>query len=200
MKLKKIEKICKSAGVIHLYDELKVVDKQEDDVTMSPVRQWMGDGGAVYPLEGMPWLDPDCVYAIFDIDAKKADKLRIAHYEELPPGLCFDDVTTGEELLEPVKLTMSLGGVALYLLRDSTGALLVIKDEYRAPIDNWKDCECYKRVSESGTPYVAVKSGCILRGVIMPYNCIDADFVEALGAVYNAAGVAAAANKEGKQS
>ena len=195
MKLKKIEKICKSAGTVHLYDHrIKAEIKEDgyDEVTV----QWMGDGGAVYPREGMPGLDPDNVYAIFDVNAKQADKLRAAYYEELPPGLCFDDVSLGEELLEPVKLTMSLGGVALHLLRDREGGLLVIKDEYRAPFDNWKDCECYKRISESGTPYVAVKSGCILRGVIMPYNCIDADFVEALGVVYNAAGVAAAAKEE----
>lgn len=200
MKLKKIEKLCKSAGNVILCDEEAVVDESEDDVTVAPIRQWMGDGGALYPLDGVPYLNEEAVYAIFDVNAKQAEKLRVSYYEQLPADLCFTDFCAGEELLEPVKLTMSLGGVALHLLRDSAGALLVIKDEYRAPFDNWKDCECYKRVTERGTAYVAVKSGCVLRGVIMQYNCIDADFVEALGAVYNAAGVAAAAKKEGKRS
>ena len=200
MKLKKIEKICKTAGNVVLCDEQAVVDESGDDVTVAPIRQWMGDGGTLYPLDGVPYLNEEAVYAIFDVNAKQAEKLRVSYHEQLPADLCFTDFCAGEELLEPVKLTMSLGGVALHLLRDSAGALLVIKDEYRAPFDNWKDCECYKRVTERGTAYVAVKSGCVLRGVIMPYNCIDADFVEALGAVYNAAGIAKAANKEGKQS
>ncbi len=199
MKLKKIEKLCKSAGNVALCDEQAVVDESEDDVTVAPIRQWMGDGGALYPLDGVPYLNEEAVYAIFDVNAKQAEKLRVSYNEQLPADLCFDDVCPGEELLEPVKLAMSLGGVALFLLRDREGALLVIKDEYRAPFENWKDCECFKRVTETGMAYVAVKSGCILRGVIMQYNCINADFVEALGAVYNAAGVAAAAKRERKE-
>lgn len=47
-----------------------------------------------------------------------------------------------------------------------------------------------------GVPYVAVKSGCILRGLIWPYKAVDEQFVEVLGEIYNAAAVSLAASKE----
>lgn len=47
MKIKAIERLCKVRGNIVLCDEPVV------DVEM-PARQWMGDGVALYPLDGVP--------------------------------------------------------------------------------------------------------------------------------------------------
>ena len=69
-----------------------------------------------------------------------------------------------------------------------------IKSAYRKPFEAWKECECFKRMDSEGRPYVAVMSGCILRGLIYPYK-IGENLVETLGAVYNAAGVAVGEQK-----
>jgi hypothetical protein len=53
MKIKKIEKLCKDAGYIFLYDELGSLNEETGELE-EPARQWMGDGYAVYPLDGMP--------------------------------------------------------------------------------------------------------------------------------------------------
>lgn len=192
MKLKQIEKLCKSAGQILLFDEAP--PEEVDGVRLEP-RQWMSDGEAVYPLDGVPYLDQDAVHAIFDIDAKKADKLHVQHNQELPTWLDFGDFHESDSPLEPVKFKMSIGSDELTLFRDTDGGLIVIKADYRKPLDNWKECECFKRMSAEGNAFVAVMSGCVLRAIISTYR-IGADLVETLGEVYNAAGVAAATEKE----
>ena len=190
MKLKAIEKLCKAAGCVRLFDEQKVVDQTEDDVTLFPQRQWISDGVACYPLDGLPYLDEESVCAIFDVDAKKRDKLVVSHKTDLPGGMDFADYHRGDDPLEKLDFQMSLGGDELSLFRDSAGALVVIKSVYRKPFEAWKECECFKRMDSEGRPYVAIMSGCILRGLICPYK-IGENLVETLGAVYNAAGVAA---------
>lgn len=196
MKLKAVEKLCKKRGMVCLFDEPPVVEYVEDEEIKSQPRQWMGDGAAVYPLDGVPYLDEGGVYAIFDVNDKQKDKLRVSHQETLPEGICFDDVCRGEVALEIVNLKMALGGTDLILLKDAEGHLLTIDAEYKRPFENWKDCELFRRVSGGGVPYVAVKSGCILRGLIWPYKAVDEQFVEVLGEIYNAAAVSLAASRE----
>lgn len=186
MKLKPIEKICKTAGYIALYDEAQKVDV---DVAELEPRQWMSDGVAAYPLDGLPYLDEESVCAIFDVDHKRRDKMTISHKMTLPEGVDFADLHVGDSPLEPLNFKMALGSDELFLFRDKDGALMVIKEVYRKPFDAWKECECYKRTDSGGKPYVAVIHGCVLRGVIYPYKIGDT-LVETLGAVYNAAGVA----------
>jgi len=189
VKLKAIEKLCKASGTVRLFDLVKEMDIDELDEDSLP-RQWISDGAAAYPLDGLPYLDEESVCAIFDVDAKKRDKLVVTHHPTLPEGLDFSDLHPGDTILEPLNFQMSIGGDELYLLKDKDGALVVIKSGYRKPFDAWNECECYKRVDRSGQPYVAVIQGCVLRGVIYPYKVGD-NLVETSGAVYNAAGVAA---------
>ncbi len=194
MKLKKIERICKASRGVFIYDDVMTVgDESGLDC------QWIGDGHAMYAIDGAPYLDENGVCAIFDIGERSRHKITVVHREELPAGLCFSDVCEGEEPLEPVELKMTLNGIPLYLLRDSSGSMIVIKDVYRTPFDNWLSCACYKRISESGEPYIAVKTGFVLRGVILPYDCISDSFVDALKAAHKAAGVSVAKKRQGEQ-
>lgn len=190
MKFKAIEKICKASGCVYLIDGVTQLDPEELPEEGGLLRQWISDGVACYPLDGLPYLDEESICAIFDVDAKKRDKLVVSHKPTLPGGLDFTDMHKGDDPLEELKFQMSLGGDELHLFRDSAGALLVIKSVYRKPFDSWKEVECYKRIDKDGRPYVAVMNGCILRGLIYPYK-IGEQLVETLGAVYNAAGVAA---------
>ncbi len=190
MKLKQIEKICKTSSRIVLYDEVREMDVDELPGEGELPRQWMSDGVAAYPLDGLPYLDEEAVCAIFDVDAKKRDKMTISHKMTLPESVDFSDLHAGDSPLEPLNFKMALGSDELCLFRDKDGALMVIKEVYRKPFDAWKECECYKRIDSGGKPYVAVIHGCVLRGVIYPYKIGDT-LVETLGAVYNAAGVAA---------
>lgn len=191
MKLKAVEKLCKKRGVVYLFDE--VIETVDDENT--PPRQWMGDGAAVYPLDGLPYLDESSICAIFDIDSKKLAKMTVTHQPSLPEGMDFTDHHREDDPLEKLDLQMSLGGNALYLFRDGAGSLVMIKAAYSKPFEAWDECECYKREDGAGRPYVVVMSGCILRGLIYPYK-VGETLMETLGEVYNAAAVSLAASKE----
>lgn len=203
MKLKAVEKLCKASGCVRLFDEAgkepdmspeelleMLTEDMDEDRVPTPPRQWISDGVGAYPLDGLPYLDEESICAIFDIDAKKRDKLVVSHKGALPEGMDFTDVHQGDDRLEQLDFQMSLGGDELTLFRDGGGGLVVIKSAYRKPFEAWKECECFKRVDSAGRPYVAVMSSFVLRGLIYPYK-IGEQLVETLGAVYNAAGVAA---------
>ena len=189
MRLKAVEKLCKEAGCVRLFDDFTV--ERDEDGEFRTGRQWMSDGTAAFPLDGLPYLDEAAVYAIFDVDAKKQDKLVVECKDSLPEKLSFDDRRSEDVPLEAVRFRMSIGSHELALFRDPEGGLIVIRADYKKPFENWRECECFKRMSTEGRPFVAVMSGCILRGLIGTY-VIGADMVETLGAVYNAAGVALA--------
>lgn len=189
MKIKAIERLCKARGNIVLCDEPVV------DVEM-PARQWMGDGVALYPLDGVPRLDEGGVMAIFDIDAKKREKIRLEHRDRLPETVCFADAQIGEVLLEQYDVKISVNGAELVLLRGAEDKLVCIQKQYLTPFEKLKELELYGRVSANGTVYVAVKVGCILRGVILTYQPTNEKFVETMGAIYNAAAVALASERD----
>lgn len=48
MKIKTLAALCKKAGVFYLYDRIT------DDGEVA--EQWLGNGGAVYPLHGLPYM------------------------------------------------------------------------------------------------------------------------------------------------
>lgn len=50
MKLKKVLSICKANGLYYLYDR---IDRSGE------ITQWLGDGYALYPLDGLPILDEE---------------------------------------------------------------------------------------------------------------------------------------------
>lgn len=190
MKLKAIERICKKEGHIQLFDDIAEMDVEKPEgYEQGLPRQWLSDGRACYPLDGLPYLDEEAVCTMFDIDEKKKQKMNIGHRTTLLEGLDFTDLHPGDSPLEPIEFQMSVGGDDLYLLKEADGGLLVIKREYIKPFDTWKECECYRRVSPRGMRYVAVIQGCVLRGLICPYQ-VGETVVETLGAVYNAAGIA----------
>lgn len=117
------------------------------------------------------------------------NKLHVYHNDQLPSGVSLADRMSTDEPLEKIRFKMSLGGDELALFRGEDGGLVAIRADYKKPIDNWKDCECFKRRGAKGSVYVAVMNGCIMRGLIGTYR-IRENLVETLGAVYNAAGVA----------
>ena len=64
MKIKKIAALCSREGVFHLASK---TDRE------GVVTQWLGDGGAFYPLLGAPVLDEAGLCTMFDITGKKRD-------------------------------------------------------------------------------------------------------------------------------
>ena len=77
MKLKKVTSLCSKSKCYRLYDKID---------STGEVTQWLGDGYAMYPLNGLPILDEESLCAVFDISEKQRDNLVIRR-GEIPPAI-----------------------------------------------------------------------------------------------------------------
>lgn len=170
MKLNKIAGICKNSGAFCLYDKVG----RGGEVT-----QWLGDGNAIYPLEGLPYLDEDSVYRMFDVPEKKQEKIMFRH-ELMPEAMNVDDFTDDETQADECGVTIAWGGAVLLPIQ-TYGRVLYIRDRYLAPVDDEREMvQLFVRRTSTGGRYVAVKVGMLLRAVILPYNMVQEKFVERL--------------------
>lgn len=160
MKLKRVAALCRRSMVFRLYDR---VDAE------GVATQWLGDGGAIYPLNGLPFLDKDGLYRIFDVPEKTQKKISFAS-GAIPEGLNVDDYAAGETIAEDMGVTLSYGGKVLLPLR-AAGGILYIQSRYLEPLEDQADfLQLYVRRTGDGGRYIAAKVGMLLRGVIMPCN------------------------------
>lgn len=160
MKLKKVAALCNSVSIYRLYDEL--------DGNTGAVRQWLGDAGAIYPLDGLPLLSEQELYRMFDVPEKKQGKSYFGK-EVLPEGLDVNDWCAGEQLAEDMDVTITYNGTALLPLRYA-GGILYIQSKYMSPLEDQADfLQLFVRRMPNGTPYVAAKAGMLITGVIFPY-------------------------------
>lgn len=170
MKLKKVAGLCSSSRVFRLYDR---VDAEGVAV------QWLGDGSAIYPLDGLPFLDEGGLYRMFDVSEKAQEKISFYH-GTMPEGLNVDDYAAGEAVAEDMGVTISYGGTVLLPLRTS-GGILYIQSCYLAPLEDQADfLQLFVRRDRLGGRYIAAKVGMLLRGIIMPYNAAYDRFADCL--------------------
>lgn len=158
MKLKKLASICNSH---------KRVDIYEQHLTDGEVKQFISDGGAIYPIYGLPRLDKENLLTIFDIAPEDWEKWRV-NIKSPPLGYCLDDVTEdGEDeavevFYNPVVMNIS----ALKPVKTSVGTVFY-QDKYLDPVkDADQGIQFYVRYTPKGNPYIVIKSGLFLQAVI----------------------------------
>lgn len=141
--------------------------------------QWLGDGNATYPLLGLPYMNEESLYRMFDVTEKKQDKAYFTH-EAMPEALDVDDVSKTDQVAEDMGITISYGGTVLLPL-SYTGGILYIQSKYLGPLEDQADfLQLYVRRNESGGRYVVAKTGMLIAGVIYPYNAMQEGFVSRL--------------------
>lgn len=143
--------------------------------------QWVLLKGAAYPLYGLPRLDPETLPVVLDIPESKSGKMLIS-WDDKPEGLLFDDVCDGERELPPPQLvSIGYGGQVMYPEITSRG-LLFYDPEYLKPVMD-SDFSLYERVTKSGQVYLAVKTGFMLKAIIMPLEINPTDMSGRLSAL-----------------
>lgn len=164
MKIKKVEAVVKK--------ERRIV------VSDGAYCQWMQFRGAFYPLYGLPAMAKVSFFKMFDIPADKWEKY---YYNEipLPDGISFEDICKEEQVLDRGRLRVVLGGRTLEPLVTSQG-LIFFDVRYLAPFADDDNYELYERTAADGSPYIAVKSGMELAGVILPHDVVDEEFIKTL--------------------
>ena len=176
MKIKRIAAICSRAGIFQLWNK---IDGE------GVVSQWLGDGNAIYPLNGLPLLDKDSLCAMFDIPEKKREKL-IIQCEDMPEAIDTADSDPLEILLEGKEMTIGYEGRQMIPLQTKDGVIF-IGEQYLEPLADEMDLlSLYERKTPKGAHYVAVKAGMMLRGIIVPYNVVtDKKFIKRLELLLN---------------
>lgn len=159
MKIKKIASLCSRGTGFFLKNK---TDRE------GVVTQWLGDGGAFYPLLGAPVLDEDSLCTMLDITGKKRES-TIVRCDEMPEGINVDDISDMDLRLEQEELSICFCGITVLPLRGQND-IICIQAKYLEPLDDEKKLlELYSR-TEGEMTYVVAKAGMMIRGIIMPYQ------------------------------
>lgn len=167
MEIKKIINFCKKSGNLGIYE--------------NEGKQWITDGYALYPLFNLPLFDEETICAAYDISAKKAGKMRITFNIKLPAIFDYRDDVEGEtECKRGAPLFNGLVPIT------TTHGIEFIESKYLSPFTDADDnmIFIYERTTANGTTYFAVKDGLMLVGILMPYDCINEDFVKNIKTLY----------------
>jgi hypothetical protein len=156
MIFKNLTALCRAHKRIYLYGDPEGV-------------QWVGDGGALYPLHGMPGMVEDDLQAVFDVPEKDEGKYLIDQHWTLPEIFCYKDVDPrGETQLRPEPFILKRYDTILCPVQTSQG-LRFYNPDYLKPLKDLQNTlEIYERHTEGGQLYFAVKSGMLLQAIILP--------------------------------
>lgn len=172
MKIKSIAQLCKRSKHIILFDK-----KQGDFV-----RQWIGDGGALYPVDGLPYLEAESVFTIFDILEKQREKIHFSN-SDAPGEYNYEDICESENIINDRYMSIVSADRVLMPLQTQKG-ITFIDTRYLAPLsDVFETLELYERVTRGGQIYIAAKAGFMLMAIILPVNIISEEFVHKLSEV-----------------
>lgn len=165
MKINKIIKLCKSESKILIFN-----DKTRGI-------QWLSNGFSVYPLIEFPTFDGMSFCTTYGLDESKFE-LNI--YEELPKTYDFSDSNNLET--EVIKLD--------FFVCQKPCDVIAFQTEYGieffdaacfAPFGDYGESDLQYFIRFAGkTPYLVVKNGFMLIGMILPKKVIDRQFVERL--------------------
>lgn len=156
MVINKIISLCKAQKNIMLYKTGGV--------------QWIGDGGAIYPLYGVPELCEESAYLIFDIPEEKRAKFRFNEQDGLPSFISDADEVAGEIALTPLGIRLRWQGRELLPL-EGEDLILFVDGKYLEPFrDLPNGVQLYARRTAGGVPYIAVKDGMFLSGIIQAFG------------------------------
>lgn len=180
MKLKTIAALCKKSQNIVI---------MEKPAGGNCIKQWIGDGYALYPIAGLPYLDEESIFTIFDVTEKQRENYSF-HQGALPEDLNFGDTDANERMLDGEKMSIIVAGRTLIPLKTQYG-MVFIDEKYLAPIAEAAEVlELYGRITNDGQAYIAAKAGFMLIAVIMPCDIIKDDFVAQLRELTNECAVA----------
>ena len=157
MKIKKIVQICAEQKTIYVHNQ-----RGKGDL----VRQWVGDGVAMYPLDGLPYMDDEALMALFDVPPDKRANWTVRAFS-LGAAVSLDDVDPDEADVLPYDLTVNTGRTLMPFDGGPRGTLW-IQQRYLAPTDDIDIVRYCARPTTGGGRVIAVKSGLVLMSIILP--------------------------------
>ena len=170
MKLKKVISLCNQQKTFRLFDKISECGE---------IVQWLGDGFAAYPLNGLPILDEETLCAVFDISEKQLKNTSVRRLT-MPEPLNVDDTDPAERVVNDDDFSIIYAGTELKPLKTRNG-IIFIQQKYLAPLDDVLDVvHLYERATPDGQTYIAAKAGLLIAAVIFPYSVVNEKFVNRL--------------------
>ena len=156
MKIKKIAARCVEAKSATIYDYIDGA---------GAVRQWIGAGMAMYPVDGMPYLAPEHLAALFGLTEKQLEKMSMSA-SAAPDGIVFQDAADHEILAEQENVTIIFCGEELIPVT-AQGKTRFLNRKLLEPIwSEYDNTQFWLRRTPTGMPYFAVKAGLMLVGIV----------------------------------
>lgn len=176
MRVKKIAAECKARKLAVLWD---VVDCD------GAVRQWISTGAAVYPVDGLPYLQVDNLPALLSLTEKDREKMRIEAGEK-PASFDLRDVSAGEAAAVDFSLTVQSGDYVLMPVQARGRTYLIDGATLMPIISEYKLATLYLRETEAGLKYFVAKNGLMVVGLVLPlYQQAElCRTLEQIGALY----------------
>lgn len=169
MKIRKIGALCKAYKRFVVYN-------------VGNGMQWISDGYAAYPLYDLPPLEEDNVFAIFDIPEDKRGKMYFDERHGVPSGMSFADAVADEIEIKPYLIGIIWHGEIYYPCKSREGILFIDK-KYLSPFE--EGAVLYERWADNGVPYIVVKRGMLIEGVITPAGIATAELADLMCEVGN---------------
>ncbi len=166
MKIKKVAALCRKSKRFHLWNQRNQLGEI--------IRQWLGDGCAMYALNGAPVLDESSLCALFDISETDREKMEI-RLEDVPAGINLGDSVLGEKPVERDYPDILYEDALLHCM-ESDGRLLLVDSRYLSPLDDMPEKYFFERET-ANLPYVAVKAGMLIRAVISVFEIKNRDYL-----------------------
>lgn len=172
MKLSKIASVIKERKTLILYDN------------ENANKQWVGDGGCIYPLDGLPYVDEESLCNMFDIDSKKQSKMHIEHR---PANEFIDvlaDIHDDDEEEATEYPTLISFGQYTYIPIETNEGLFFVRKRYMDPLEKKNKTTYHLRRYIDDKFVIAAKQGFILKVVIFPVAITQKKTLEMLKDIY----------------
>ncbi len=167
MKIKKVAALCRKSKRFHLWNQRN----QKGEI----IRQWLGDGCAMYALNGAPVLDETSLCALFDISEADRGKMEI-RLGDVSAGINLGDSVLGEKPVERDYPDILYEDALLHCM-ESDGSLLLVDSRYLSPLDDMPERYIFgQEVGAAHMPYVVVKVGLLVRAMISTFEIRNRDY------------------------
>ena len=149
--------------------------------------QWFSNGEAAFPLFNFPKMDGKAVKALLSLEDDKAVGWNILIEDSTPTSVCFaDEEQPSEEKVDAEDIKIKLRGRIYTAFITSKGAIFINPD-YLLPFMKSEDYYSFAvRFTADNSPYLIVRKGMFVHGVIMPENIVNIDLLRKMRYLVNA--------------
>ncbi|MBR3767551.1 MAG: hypothetical protein IKL10_04840 [Clostridia bacterium] len=172
MKLKAIAKLIKNNKYIYTVEETEK-------------SFWLGNGTAIYLVDGLPLMTNEQLLIMFEIPEKDKPKYHFSNNLKFTSQIERKDCIQAESIALMLNMTLQYSGYTLVPLRTEAG-LICIEEQYLKPLASLEQgYELYLRYTDENKPYIVAKDGMFMKAVILPCNVVDKFFCAGVGEILN---------------